>query len=201
MKTKLYYLGTKLLVAIIFIVILVVKATASEAPKLKMISHSDERAIVIVDNSGNSFAEIVIENANGNIIYYREGRIDAKNYSKIFDFKNLQNGDYKIIVSNNFGEQEANFSVLNNKVIVNNHESLKPFFSLNGNTLNLSTLNHASNNLYFSITNRISGEVYTKALGNDFNITTGFNLEKLSTGAYTAKLSDGRNSYTYTFEK
>lgn len=201
MKTKLYYLGTKLFVAILFIVILVAKTNASEAPKLKVIPYANVLAMVTVDNTENTFSELTIENASGNIVFYREGRINAENYSKIFDLKNLRNGDYKIIVSNKYGKHEAGFSVLNNEILVEKNTPINPYFNFTGSVLNLSALNHASNNLYFILENNNEGVIYTKPLGSKFNITTGFNLEKLSSGTYTAKLSDGNKSYSYTFEK
>jgi hypothetical protein len=201
MKNKIYYLATKLIVALVFIAILVIKSTASEAPKLKMVQHYDERAIVVIDNSDNIVSELTVENSNGDILYYREGRINNSFYSKVFDFKNLSNGSYKIVVKNKFGKQEAPFSVNNNQIVIKeNTPSIKPYFDLTGDLLKLSALNYSQNSLFFSIRNS-DGEIFKKALGNDFNITTGFNIGKLTKGDYTANISDGFNTYSYTFER
>lgn len=119
MKTKVTYLATKIMVAIVLVALIVVKATAAEAPNLKMVPYSNERAIVVVDNPGNSYAELTIEDSNGRILYYREGKINEKMYSKIFDFKNLTNGNYRIIVKNNIGKKELFFTVENSFVVIN----------------------------------------------------------------------------------
>ena len=201
MKTKVTYLATKIMVAVILLALIVVKATAVEAPSLKMVPHTDERAIIVVENPGNSFAELTIEDSNGEILYYQEGRINEKNYSKIFDFKNLANGDYRIIVENSAGKKELLFTVENNTVIVNEMlSSNTPYFNVENDILKISYLNHTMNNIALTLSNN-KGEVFSKSLGNNFSITTGFNLSKLSKGDYAVSINDGNRSYTYTFEK
>lgn len=201
MKTKVTYLATKIMVAVILLALIVVKATAVEAPSLKMVPHTDERAIIVVENPGNSFAELTIEDSNGEILYYQEGRINEKNYSKIFDFKNLANGDYRIIVENSAGKKELLFTVENNTVIVNEMlSSNTPYFNVENDILKISYLNHTMNNIALTLSNN-EGEVFSKSLGNNFSITTGFNLSKLSKGDYAVSINDGNRSYTYTFEK
>ncbi|MBN2263576.1 MAG: hypothetical protein JW735_11720 [Prolixibacteraceae bacterium] len=201
MKTKVTYLATKITVAVVLLALIVVKATAAEAPNLKMVPHTDERAIVLVENPGNSYAELTIEDSNGEILYYREGKINEKNYSKIFDFKNLANGDYRIIVENSAGKKELLFTVENNTVVVNEMlSSNTPYFNVENDILKISYLNHTMNNIALTLSNN-EGEVFSKSLGNDFSITTGFNLSKLNKGDYAVSINDGRRSYTYTFEK
>jgi hypothetical protein len=201
MKTKVTYLATKITVAVVLLALIVVKATAAEAPNLKMVPHTNERAIVLVENPGNSYAELTIEDSNGEILYYREGKINEKNYSKIFDFKNLANGDYRIIVENSAGKKELLFTVENNTVVVNEMlSSNTPYFNVENDILKISYLNHTMNNIALTLSNN-EGEVFSKSLGNDFSITTGFNLSKLNKGDYAVSINDGRRSYTYTFEK
>jgi len=56
------------------------------------------------------------------------------------------------------------------------------------------------NNIALTLSNN-EGEVFSKSLGNNFSITTGFNLSKLNKGDYAVSINDGTRSYTYTFEK
>jgi hypothetical protein len=124
MKTKLVYLTSKIMVAIVLLVILATKAYAGEAPKLKLLPHSNDRAMVIVFNNLNSYTELTIEDAYGRVVYYREGGINEKSYSKIFNFKNLSNGSYKIIAGNFSGRSELNFKLQSNTVVVEkDHET------------------------------------------------------------------------------
>lgn len=202
MKTKVMYLATKVMVAVILVVIIAVKTLAGEAPKLKLIPHSTNQAIVIINNNENSPSELVIEDMNGNLSYYKEGRIDEKMYTKLFNFKNLDNGTYKITASNNSGKKEVTFKVTDNgiKVEMDNYSANRPFIEVEDNILKLSFLNHSLNEIYLSIAN-VNGEIYKRSLGNDFSITTGINLTKLNYGDYAAVISDGENTYSYNFEK
>ena len=202
MKTKVMYLATKVTVAVILVAIIAVKALAGEAPKLKLVPHSTDRAIVVIDNEEDSPSELVIEDLNGNILYYKEGRIDEKLYTKLFDFKNLDDGIYKITASNNYGKKELTFKVNGDVVEVEkeHYTASHPFIEVKDDVLKLSFLNHSLNEIYLTIAND-SGEIYKKSLGNDFSITTGFNLAKLQYGDYAAIISDGNNTYSYNFEK
>lgn len=196
------YLVTKVTVAVILVAILAAKAIAGEAPKLKLVSHSSDRAVVVINNEDDSPSELSIEDLNGNILYYKEGTINDKIYTKLFNFKNLEDGGYKIIVSNNFGKKELTFTVSGNEIEVEKEmfTAYHPFIAVENNVLKLSFLNHSLNEIYLSIADN-SGEIYKKSLGNNFSITTGFSLSNLEFGDYAAIISDGKNTYCYNFEK
>jgi hypothetical protein len=202
MKTKVvYYLATKIVVVLVLVAVLVVKTTASEAPKLKLVPHSGEKAIVVVDNSTDSYAELTIEDAKGDVLYYRDGRITEKMYSKIFDFKNLTDGDYKIIVKNKAGKKELNFFVSNNKVIVEPEKmAVMPYFFVENDVIKISYLNESMNRVALTLTSQ-NGEIYKKWLGNDFSIHRAFNISSLNKGEYAATISDGSNTFSFNFEK
>lgn len=202
MKTKVvYYLATKIFVVLVLVALLVVKATASEAPKLKLVPHSNEKALIVVDNSANSYAELIIEDEKGDVVYYREGRITDKMYSKVFDFKNLTDGNYKIIVKNNAGNRELIFSVINSNIVVEGEGiAAMPYFFVENDVLKISYLNKSMGNVSFTITGE-NGEYYRRWLGKDFSINKGFNIAGLNKGEYSAVLSDGANTFNFTFEK
>ena len=202
MKTKVMYLATKVTVAVILVAILAAKAIAGEAPKLKLVPHSTDRAVVVIDNEQDSPSELVIEDLIGNILYYKEGRINEKMYTKLFDFRNLENGTYKITASNNYGKKELTFKVDGDEIVVekDHFTTAHPYVEVKDDVLKLSFLNHSLNEVYLSITDD-SGTVYSKSLGNDFSITTGFSLAKLDYGDYSAIITDGKNTYSYNFEK
>ena len=202
MKTKVMYLATKITVAVILVAILAAKAIAGEAPKLKLVPHSTDRAIVVIDNDESSPSELVIEDLNGNILYYKEGRINEKMYTKLFDFRNLEDGTYKITASNSYGKKELRFRVDGDAVEVEKEEftANQAYMQVDGDVLKLSFLNRSLNEVNLTISNE-DGEIYNKSLGSDFSITTGFNLEKLNYGDYAAVLTDGKNTYSYNFER
>lgn len=200
MKTKVIYLASKLTVAVVLLAIIAVKAFAGDTPTVKLVPHSENKALIAIDFL-DEISQLTIEDKKGDIVYFRADRIENKYYSKIFDFKNLNSGEYKIIVKNKFGKNELLFEVENNKIkVINNKPSFEPFIEVKNNVLKLSFLNQNELDINFSIANK-DGVFFYKPLGDDYNITTGFNITKLAKGEYTVSLSDGVNNYNYSFEK
>lgn len=200
MKVKLAYLATKVTVAVVLVALIAAKATAGESPNVKMLPHSTERAVVVI-NTDNINSEVSIEDLNGSVVYYEEGLISDKIYSKIFDFKNLEDGEYRLKVKNNFGENEVLFKVANNNIkIVKEAISTTPYFKVEDNMLKLSYLNHSLSNAYLTIYNE-EGEIFKTELGKDFSINAGFDLKQLETGNYMASFGSNEKSYSYSFSK
>lgn len=199
MKTKVFYLATKLAVAVIIVVLIAFKATAADAPKLKFVTHSADRAIIAIDNTATEMAVLTIENANGDILYYKEGNINEKVYSKVFSFKNLTNGDYKVTVKTRNGENSQIFNVINGEVKVKT-EKKAPYFELTNDVVKLSFLNHSLEPVEVILSSE-DGEVYSKKLGNNFSINAGFNVASLKKGSYVVNVSNGENTYSFNFIK
>jgi hypothetical protein len=201
MKTKVFYLATKITVAVILVAILVIEASASGTPKLKVVPYAPERALIALENGSNITAELTIENAAGDVIYYKEGKIAEESYSKKFDFANLNDGDYKVTVNSKEGKNEVYFTVVDNTITVKSSKSLdEPYVEIKGDVLKLSLLNNKLNNIDLIVSNE-EGVVYKKSLGNDFSISAGFNLANLERGDYAINITDGVNTFSYDFNK
>ena len=201
MKTKVFYLVSKITVAVVFVAILVFKATAAETPNLKMVPFASERALISLSNTSNTNSELTIEDASGDVLYYKESNISDEVYSKKFDFKNLPDGDYKITAKNNSNEKILYFTVRDNKISVKNDAALnEPFVEIRDNVLKVSLLNNTLNNINFIVSNE-DGEVYRKSLGSNFNINAGFSLAKLESGNYAINITDGDKTYSYSYKK
>jgi hypothetical protein len=201
MKTKVFYLATKITVAVILVAILVIEANASGTPNLKMIPYAPERALIALTDNTNLVSELTIENVSGDVVYYKEGRISDELYSKKFNFANLGDGDYKVTVNNKNGENELLFNVRDKKITVKSDKTLKePFVEIKDDILKLSFLNNSLNEVNLTVSNE-DGVVYTKSLGNDFSINAGFNLASLERGEYAINITDGVKTYSYNFNK
>ncbi|MDA3879088.1 MAG: DUF3244 domain-containing protein [Prolixibacteraceae bacterium] len=201
MKVKLAYLATKVTVAVILVALIAVKATAGESPNVKIVPHSFERAVVVVNNIENTISEVSIEDFNGSIIYYKEGRISDKIYTKIFDFKNLEDGEYRLKAKNSFGEKEVLFKVATNTIkVLKEDVPTTPFIKVEDDVLKISYLNHSLSNTYLTLYNE-KGEVFKKTLGEDFSITAGFDLNRLENGNYMANFSSDGKIFSYSFNK
>jgi hypothetical protein len=202
MKTKMVYLTTKITVAVVLVVVLAVKAFAGSAPKVSLVPYANERAVITVENLSNLTSELAIEDANGYMVYFHESKIASENYSKKFDFKNLRNGSYKVIATNGYGKMALSFNVENGKVIVDaeNESENVPVVLVKDDMLKVSYLNHSLKDVKIKLLSEY-GEFYSKELGNDFTITTGFNLNRLERGEYAVVIENGKKSYSFTFEK
>lgn len=198
MKTNLFHLSAKATVAVVLVAFLATNVLASGTPKLKFETYSTEKAIIAIENNDEN-ALLTIENEDGDVVYYREGNITDKTYSKIFNFKNLSNGYYKATVKNNVGEHTLNFTVKGDEIKLTETTSA-PYFNVANNLLKLSYLN--SNQEPVSLTLLMDNEeVYNKYLGEKFSINAGFNISRLEKGNYTVVLSNGDNSFSYNFKK
>ncbi len=201
MKTKVFYLATKITVAVVLVAILVIEAAASGTPKVKVVPYAPERALIALENESNANAEITIENALGDVVYYKEGKINTENYSKKFDFSNLTDGNYKVTVKNKYGTSEVFFTVKGNDITIDPTVSLsEPFIEIKNDVMKLSLLNNSLANVNLVVTND-EGIVYKKSLGTDFSISAGFNLAKLESGDYAINITDGVKTYSYNYKK
>lgn len=201
MKTKAFYLTTKVMVVVVLVLVLAIKVFAGSTPKVSLIPYSAERALISIENLSEA-TEMLIEDAEGNVVYFREGSIKDDFYSKKFDFKNLEEGNYRIVVKNAVGEYVLPFKVAENKIVVmkNNNNEMVPYFEVKDGVLKLSLLNHNNEEVEMNFAND-EGVFFSKKLGNDFSITAGFNLGNLNDGEYTVKLKRGEETFSYNFAK
>jgi hypothetical protein len=201
MKAKVFYLATKITVAVVLVAMLVIEANASGTPKLKMVPYASERALIAMINNTDLKTVLTIEDATGDVIYYREGRITDEIYSKKFDFANFSDGDYKVSVANKNGKDELYFSINDNIISLDIESNLnEPFVDIKDNVLKLSMLNNSLEDISLVVSNKY-GVVYKKSLGNNFNINAGFNLASLESGDYAINITNGVKTYSYNFNK
>ena len=73
---------------------------------------------------------------------------------------------------------------------------MEPYFAYKEGVLKLSYLNFSEENLSLNFydTNEL---VYSKKIGDKFNVNEGFDLSKLNKGNYSVVLSTDSKSYTY----
>jgi hypothetical protein len=201
MKTKSFYLLTKATVVVVLVAVLAAKAFAGSSPKVSLVPYAPERAMISVENLSNSPSEVAIEDFYGNVVYYKERAVNKDFYSKMFDFKNLRDGDYKIIVKNNSGEYTLPFSVVDRKVeVAKNSFDVAPYVEVKEGVLKVSMLNHNMEDVRLNFLSE-NGVIYSKKLGNEFSITAGFNLGRLENGEYAVEIKSGNKTFSYNFAK
>lgn len=175
--------------------------TAVEKPKMNVIPINAERAVVSVTNENPAIFEVTIEAENGDLVYYKQTSEPVTDYKQIYDFKNLENGNYALKLNVNGTKVINDFEVSGNGIKVGDAKvRFAPYFDFKNNELKVSYLNFDQENLKMYFYNN-NGLVYESELGRDFNITAGYDLSKLENGNYRVVLSSYNNEYTYNLVK
>ena len=165
--------------------------------KVNILPLTAEKAVVAISNTAAANFQISIANEKGEVVYYKETDADSKDFRKVFDFSNLDKGDYKLSVTVDALTTERLFKIENKNIAVGKEKSiLEPFFAYKDGVLKLSYLNFPEEDLSLNFYDR-DNLVYTKEIGNKFNVSEGFNLSKLEKGTYSVVLSANDKSYTY----
>ena len=194
MKT-IKFLTTVTAVAIVAI------ASAVEKPKMNVIPLTADRAVVSITNESAAYFELSIETKNGEMVYYKQSSKPLTDYQKIFDFAELRDGDYVMNLKVNDTKLSKNFEVDRKGIYVGDSKlTFDPYFDYKNNVLKLSYLNFDRNNLKLYFYND-KGLVYETKLGNDFAVSSGYDLSKLEKGSYRVVLSSNTNEFSYNLVK
>jgi len=168
--------------------------------KVNILPINSETAVVAISNAEASNFQISIANNKGEVVYYKETDSASNDYRKIYDFSDLENGDYKLSVTVDVLTTEREFSIKNQNISVGKEKNhIEPFFTYKDGILKLSFLNFSQENLNLNFYNG-SELVYTKSIGDEFSVQEGFNLSKLDKGVYSVLLSTNDKSYSYNVE-
>ncbi len=168
--------------------------------KVNILPLTADKAVVAISNTDAANFQISIKNDNGETVYYKETDGDSKDYRKIFDFSDLDRGDYKLSVTVNGLTSERMFKIDSRNIAVGKEKSLlEPYFAYKDGVFKMSYLNFPEEDLSLNFYNG-HDLVYTKKLGNKFNVIEGFNLSKLEKGSYSVVLSSDSKNYSYNLD-
>lgn len=194
MKT-IKFLSTVTAVAIVAI------ATAVEKPKMNVIPLTADKAIVAITNENAAYFELSINSENGEMVYYKQSSEPLTDYQKVFDFASLEDGKYVLNLKVNDTSLSKDFEVAHNGIYVGNSKlRFDPYFEFKNDVLKFSYLNFDKQNLKLLIYNN-EGLIYQSKLGNDFTVSSGYDLSKLTNGDYRIVLSSFDKEFTYNLVK
>jgi len=161
---------------------------------------SAEKALVAISSLIDSSLKITVEDSQGRIVYYKEVAEPTGDYKKVYNFSDLDAGNYKLSVESERLTSECSFEIKNWKIEVGNEKTtIEPFFGYNDGLLKCSYLNFPKDDLtlYFFDQKQL---IYTKEIGRNFNVSEALNLSKLDKGNYTAILSTKDKDYSYDID-
>lgn len=176
-------------------------ANGVEKPKVNVLPVTVDRAIVSIENENPAQIELSIMTENGDLVYYKKTNEPIADYSQVYDFKNMEAGNYVLNLKVNETRVSNKFSVSSNGIIVGEKKMhFEPYFKYKENVLKLSFLNFDKEPLKLNFYDE-NGLVYQTELGRKFNIATGYDLSNLEKGTYKVVLSSHSNEYAYQLVK
>jgi len=167
---------------------------------LNIIPLSSEKAVVAISSLTDSNLKISVKDDMGRLVYYKEISDPSSNYRKVYNFSDLEEGQYSLSVESNNLTTERPFEINHKTIKVGEEKTmLEPFFTFEDGYLKYSYLNFNKENvtLYFFEKNQL---VYSKKMGRDFNVNSALNLSKLREGNYVAIIAAGGKEYSYPIE-
>ena len=84
--------------------------------KVNILPLTAEKAVVAISNTAAANFQINITNENGEVVYYKETDAGSKDFRKVFDFSNLEKGDYNLSVTVNNETTERPFKIDSKKL-------------------------------------------------------------------------------------
>jgi hypothetical protein len=176
-------------------------ATAVEKPKMEVIPLSADRAVVAIANNHAAYFELSMIAANGELIYYKQSSQPLTDYRQVFDFGNLEEGNYVLNLKVNDTQLIKNVEVNRSKISVGDSMlRFDPYFEFRDNLLKFSYLNFDQENMKLLIY-KDENVIYSSKLGNDFTISNGCDLSKLSAGNYKVVLNSYNKEFSYDLVK
>ena len=183
MKT-IKFLSTVMAIAIVAV------ASAVEKPKMNVVPLTPDRAVISIQNDNAALFELSIVAENGDLVYYKESTKPLNSYQKIFDFTQLENGNYTLKLKINDTSLSKDFQVASKGIYV----------GFQDNVLKLSYLNFDGENFSLDIYDK-DGLIYKSKLGKDFNMVSGYDLSALTEGKYDVVMSSLNKEFTFSLEK
>ena len=194
MKT-IKFLSTVVAVAIVAV------ASAVEKPKMNVVPLTPDRAVISIQNDNAALFELSIVAENGDLVYYKQSTKPLNSYQKVFDFTQLQNGNYTLNLKINDTSLSKDFQVASKGIYVGESKlRFDPYFDYSNDVLKLSYLNFDEENFSLNIYDE-NGLIYNSKLGKNFNMVSGYDLSGLSAGNYNVVLSSMNKEYTYSLKK
>jgi len=194
MKT-IKFLLTVMAVAVVAI------ASAVEKPQMKIVPLTPDRAVVSIYNENTALFELSIVAENGDMVYYKQSAKPLNSYQKVFDFAQLENGNYTLTLKINDTSVSKDLQIASKGIYVGDSKvSFDPYFAFANDVLKLSYLNFDGENFTLNIYDK-NGLVYNSKLGKEFNMVNGYDLSKLDKGNYDVVLSSLNKEYTYSLKK
>lgn len=94
--------------------------------RVNILPITSETAFVAISNTTISNFQVTIENAKGEVVYYKSSDKESADFRKLFDFSNFEKGEYKLSATVGESTTECSFKVENGKIVVGEETKITP---------------------------------------------------------------------------
>ncbi|WP_422083998.1 hypothetical protein [Ulvibacterium sp.] len=173
---------------VIALLLVTVTAVAKE-PKLRVINKANDKALVFEWDTQEEDTYIQIVDAAGNIIYY-ENVLNTEVYTKKFDLKNLEEGNYLLEAENALKKITYTINVDDKVGVAKRKESAKPVFRKVDGMVYLNLLNLEGKKVEIKVLDSDNRMVFKETLENETLVEKAFNFKNAYAGNYTVIVRD-----------
>lgn len=167
----------------------VTATTVAKDPKLRVINKTDDKALVFEWDTQEEDTYIQIVDENGNIIY-SEDVSNTKVYTKKFDLKNLEEGNYLLEAENALKKITYTINVDDKVGVARRKENAKPVFRKVDNMVYLNLLNLEGKKVEIKVVDSDNRMVFKETLENETLVEKAFNFKNAFAGNYTVIVRD-----------
>ena len=189
------------LILVSLMVILAGNVSGIENPEMRIVLLGELKAKVLVTREKSEIAETSILDGNGDIIYHKKSKTAMRGYDEVFNFSNLEDGNYSIKMEVGKTTFYNPFSITEGKIVLKKQEKeCEPFLSYSDKVLKASYLNFA----YKDITVFVYDNhklLYSSDLGNDLAIHFALDFSKLDKGNYDVLLANEKEEYWFSINQ
>ncbi|MFW5656356.1 MAG: hypothetical protein ACOC3T_03595 [Bacteroidota bacterium] len=155
---------------------------------------------IALEDPLNQRIRLSIQSLNGYSHLYSEEVSSVNGYSKLFDVRNLVDGEYKIVSDNGTKLFEQIIVVNRGRVEVSeSKETFLPYFTKKDGQLLVTYLNLDGNDVEISFSDYYTTFFEDKNIDEEISLKRAYDLKKLRSGDYLVKLIAGERTYYYDF--
>jgi hypothetical protein len=160
--------------------------------------NKDYHATVTIANLAEGKYTLTIESGNGMNVYYNTLLESPENFSKVFDFSKLSDGDYTLRLDGKQGITERFFTISNGKIKVYYAEKEAPMFKTVGQKALFTLPNSLGLDYSIRIYNE-RGEELFHGVESANSIKKLFDFSQVEAGNYKILVSSKAREFSYNF--
>lgn len=173
---------------------------ATEFPTMNLIPVEGDKAMLAYNAPTAATLEITLSDCNGSILYFKRTTGQENELNQIFDFSELEDGDYCMSV--NYGNRSIsrNLHIEGEEISVGAPmRCFEPYFTLEDKMLNVSLYNSPQKQVFVNIY-KDGTHIDGFKLGKDLAIQKRIDLSRLEAGEYEVILTDYVKDHKFVAE-